>query len=81
MKIMRKKMFATLIVAVIAMFLSYNIYQSQNTVALSDLALDNVEALAGCEINGWAGSFEYRVFFMNNCWWDCYPGGGYQCPI
>lgn len=43
---MRKKVFAILIVAVVAIFSSYNIYQSQNAVALSDLALDNVEALA-----------------------------------
>lgn len=78
---MRKKVFAILIVAVVAIFSSYNIYQSQNAVALSDLALDNVEALAGCEIDGWFGHFEYRVFFMSSCWWDCYEGGAYQCPI
>lgn len=49
MKEMEKKFFATLIVAVIAIFASYNIYQSQNTVSLSDLALVNVEALADSE--------------------------------
>lgn len=78
---MKKNFFATLLVAVVAMLTSYTIYQSKNTIALSDLAMDNVEALAGCEINGWFGDFEYRVFFINNCWWDCYKGGGYQCPM
>ncbi len=43
---MSKKFFATLIVAVVATFAGYNIYQSQKTVTMSDLALANVEALA-----------------------------------
>ncbi len=43
---MSKKFFATLIVAVVATFAGYNIYQSQRTVTMSDLALANVEALA-----------------------------------
>lgn len=41
---MRKKFFATMIV--VAAFAGYNVYQSQNTNTLSDLALANVEALA-----------------------------------
>lgn len=44
---MGKKKFAMLIIAVVAMFAGYNVYQSQNRVVLSDLALANVEALAG----------------------------------
>ena len=44
---MQKKIFAIPIVAVVALFTGYNIYQGQSTVAtLSDLALANVEALA-----------------------------------
>ncbi|WP_042373259.1 NVEALA domain-containing protein [Bacteroides neonati] len=43
---MSKKFFATLIVAVVATFAGYNIYQSQRTVTMSDLALVNVDALA-----------------------------------
>lgn len=49
---MGKNFFATLIVAVVAVFTGYNIYQSQNIVALSDLALANVEALADDGENG-----------------------------
>lgn len=42
-----KKIFAILIVAVVALFTGYNIYQGQSAEAtLSDLALANVEALA-----------------------------------
>ncbi|WP_042373242.1 NVEALA domain-containing protein [Bacteroides neonati] len=49
---MSKKFFATLIVAVAATFAGYNIYQSQGTVTMSDLALANVEALASGEGGG-----------------------------
>ena len=48
---MGKKLFATVLVAVVAIAAGYNIYQSQNTVSLSELALDNVEALANGEAN------------------------------
>lgn len=43
---MGKKKLATIVVAVVAVCASYNVYQSQNTNTLSDLALANVEALA-----------------------------------
>lgn len=43
---MRKKLFAIMIVAVVAAFAGYNMYQSQKAATLSDLALANVEALA-----------------------------------
>ena len=49
---MRKKIFAALIVAVVATFAGYNIYQSQRVESImSDLTMANVEALAGSEIN------------------------------
>ena len=44
---MSKKIFAALIVAVVATFAGYNIYKSQRAeVTMSDLAMANVEALA-----------------------------------
>ena len=44
---MSKKIFAALIVAVVATLAGYNIYQSQRAeVTMSDLAMANVEALA-----------------------------------
>ena len=43
---MSKKIFAALIVAVVATLAGYNIYQSQRAeVTMSDLAMANVEAL------------------------------------
>ena len=45
---MSKKIFAALIVAVVATFAGYNIYQSQKTEKIvSDLVIANVEALVG----------------------------------
>lgn len=49
---MRSKTFAVMIVAVIVIFAEYNIYSSQKTSALSDLALVNIEALANGEDGG-----------------------------
>ncbi|MFC2355062.1 MAG: NVEALA domain-containing protein [Capnocytophaga ochracea] len=48
---MSKKIFAILIVAVVAVFAGYNVYQSQKGEMMSDLMLANVEALARYEIN------------------------------
>lgn len=53
---MKKKFIAAMIVAVVAAFTGYNICQSHNTVALSDLALANVEALAN---DGETGGFNW----------------------
>lgn len=49
---MRKKIFAVMIVAVVAAFAGYNVYQSQNVTVLSELALANMEALASGEYPG-----------------------------
>ena len=44
--------YLSLIVAVVATFAGYNIYQSQRVESImSDLTMANVEALAGSEIN------------------------------
>ena len=44
--------YLSLIVAVVATFAGYNIYQSQRAKnTMSDLTMANVEALAGSEIN------------------------------
>lgn len=61
---MRKKIFAIMIVAVVTAFAGYNIYQSQNTATLSDLALANVEALAYTE-----SGFTYECS-MSGCVFD-----------
>lgn len=68
---MRKKLFAALIVAVIAMFAGYNIYQSQRAEnTMSELALANVEALAGTE-----DTLPYNCYYGGcsyNPNWDCF---------
>lgn len=46
---MRKKLFAALAVAVVAVVAGYNVYSLQKSTTLSDLALANVEALASDE--------------------------------
>ena len=43
---MGKELFAILMVAIVATFAGYNLYQSQRMETMSDLMLANVEALA-----------------------------------
>ena len=64
---MSKKIFAALIVAVVATFAGYNIYQSQRVESImSDLTMANVEALAGGE-------------HVTNL--GCLGDGSVDCPI
>ena len=46
---MRKKILAIAVMAVVAVAAAWNVNQSENEIKLSDLALDNVEALASGE--------------------------------
>lgn len=46
---MKKKLFSIIIVAAVAAAAAWNYNQSSNEVTLSDVALSNVEALAGGE--------------------------------
>lgn len=46
---MKKKLFSVLAVVAIAAVAGYNVYSAKSEVKLSDLALANVEALAGGE--------------------------------
>jgi len=46
---MKKKIFSVALVAVIGLIAGWNVMQSENEVALSDLALSNVEALVRSE--------------------------------
>mgnify|MGYP006384698565 CR=1 FL=1 len=74
-QIMNKKVMKAAFVAAIAMVSGINVFNAQESEALSDIALANVEALAQNE----SGDF--------NCWWDsvdykiCYKGGDHLgCP-
>ncbi|WP_102407837.1 NVEALA domain-containing protein [Parabacteroides bouchesdurhonensis] len=48
---MKKKLFGIAIVAMIAVATVWNVNENKNEVTLSDVALDNVEALASGEGN------------------------------
>ena len=61
MLIMKKNILKVTLVAAIALFAGYNVYSSQKTVEMSDLALANVEALAQDENSG--SSCFYRITY------------------
>ncbi|AVM53688.1 hypothetical protein C3V43_11685 [Bacteroides heparinolyticus] len=72
---MSKKIFAILIVAVVAVFAGYNAYQSQRAETVSDLLLANVEALARDEANSNGNSGPSELY-------DCpfwFTGDGIHC--
>lgn len=69
---MGKRTLATMIVAVVTLFAGYNVYQSQNTVAMSDLALANMEALAD---SGESSTIQYQT--MGTC--TMWGGITYRC--
>ena len=61
---MKKNILKVTLVAAIAVFAGYNVYSSQKAVGMSDLALANVEALAGDDyVIGEMGTNwkEYRI--------------------
>lgn len=62
---MKKKLISAAFVVAIALTAGYNVYNSQNKEALSDLALDNVEALANGE-----GSMSAEEFYKRT---SCVP--------
>lgn len=69
---MKKKLISAAFVVAIALTAGYNVYTSQNKVALSDLALDNVEALASGEGGSWTGKI-----WLNG---EHGTGGCIHCP-
>lgn len=77
---MKKKIIGLAVMAAIALTISWNVYQDNNKVKLTDLTLSNVEALAGCELNGWIGS-GYTVTIYSGCLCSCRQGGYNSCPI
>lgn len=47
---MKKKILKMTVVAAMALVSGYSVYNAQKTSAMSDLAMENVEALAGGEV-------------------------------
>lgn len=72
---MNKRLLSTIAVATFVIWTGYNVYVSQKSKSLSDLLLDNIEALADSGESS-----------ESNCWWfgdwyACIPtGGGLGCP-
>lgn len=73
---MKKRFFKVAFVAMFAVAVGYSAQQAKSNSGLSDLVLDNVEALAGSESAG----FNCRWTFPGS--WDwCIPYGyGLGCP-
>lgn len=72
---MEKKIREAIIIAVVLFIAGINVYHSQNKVAISDVALANVEALA------------HEEWYNGNCYWVsaayllCEPDGNFDpCP-
>ncbi len=58
---------------------AWNFSIEKTSEKLSDLAVENVEALAGCEVSGWIDG-SYKVTWYYDCNWSCYSGGVMDCP-
>lgn len=75
---MKKKIQAVIMFAVVALVACVNVYHSQRTVDMSDVALANVEALAGEE---WDGD---NTCHMDETFWVCLKyaeGVGCYCGL
>lgn len=76
---MKKRIFGTVIITVIALAAALNFNQNKNEVTISELALANVEALASGE---GSGSCKWRTGHSSVTGWvaicDSY-GVGYNC--
>ena len=59
---MKGKILKVTIVAAFALIAGFNVYNSQKSDVMSDLALANVEALAGGEGSG--GGCHYRITYQ-----------------
>ncbi|WP_276881399.1 NVEALA domain-containing protein [Bacteroides heparinolyticus] len=78
---MSKKIFAILIVAVVAVVAGYNVYQSQKGEMMSDLMLANVEALARYELPEVVvecGSSEGQCWADDGYEYEWTPFGGFR---
>lgn len=75
---MKRKIAGVIAIIVIALLVSWNVNQQNNDVKLSDVAMENIDALAGCEVIGWITG-NYRIT-LYGCAWSCRSGGVLNCP-
>lgn len=81
-----KKLFGVIAIATIAAAASWNFCQNQNEVELSDLALENIDALANPEyptISGFNDKVVHKTWNTNftppRIQTSCYEGGTQVC--
>lgn len=75
---MRKNILGIAVMAAVAVAATWNINQSENDIKLSDLALDNVEALASGEGSGDCQTYctsDYRYYCIVD-----YGSASVSCP-
>lgn len=72
---MKKKILGIVVMASVALAAGWNISQNDNVIHLSDLALDNVEALASGESS--STCYTNCIFDYN---YQCHVFGGYPSP-
>jgi hypothetical protein len=73
----KKILMATAAVAIMAIS-GWNVSRSMNEPAMSDVALENVEALASGE-----SILDYNIWIVTiytYTYWECEGGGGVYCP-
>jgi hypothetical protein len=75
---MKKKIFSIVFVTAIAIAAAWNFSQNKAEVELSDLALENVEALAAGEEG--ISSLYRKYFCANTTYYKCAYGTGESCP-
>ena len=76
---MKKKLFGIAIVAMIAIATAWNVNENKNEITLSDLTLDNVEALASGEYDipgTWYIYMSWEGGFGNTHLQKTYTAGG-----
>jgi hypothetical protein len=78
---MKKKLLSYIVgLALIGLaFLNINFNNQESNLEYDLLSL-NQEALAGCEINGEIPG-DYYIHFYSECYWYCWSGGYFECPI
>lgn len=79
---MKKRLFVSFAVLAFAVAIGINSNLNLNgKTEESSIALNNVEALAGCEVDAWVGENIWHITIYGACWWSCSPNGVLKCPI
>lgn len=75
---MKRKVTSIIVIVAITVLAGWSIVQQKDNVELSELALENIDALAGCEVAGWISGGYWVTNF--GCDWTCHSPGPVSCP-